>query len=113
MTRGGSAPLRAAIYARMSTDKRQNVSVRRTVFALVLGGCAFHSGPWTMPSHQLTQVEYTNDRNYCSDQAFTAPIPAPFPTPGWSMMAPPETWAFNRCMRAQGYFEMPSGEQTK
>jgi hypothetical protein len=105
--------MRTAICARMSADEQRNLSVRRTVFALVLSGCAFHSGPWTMPSHQLTQVEYTNDRNYCLDQSFTAPIPAPFPPPRWSMMAPPETSAFNRCMRAQGYVEMPSGAETK
>jgi hypothetical protein len=88
------------------------MSVRLTLstFALtglVLGGCALHSGPWTMPGHQLAQFEYTNDRNYCLDRAFTAPVPAPFPPPGWSMMAPPETYAFNRCMHAQGYVEVP------
>jgi hypothetical protein len=93
-----------------------NVSVRRTLLALVLvalGGCAFHSGPWRMPSHQLTRVEYTNDQNYCLDRSFTFPVPAPFPPPRWSMMAPPETYAFNRCMRAQGYAEVPSGEEAK
>jgi hypothetical protein len=88
------------------------MSVRLTLLALVLtgvgfGGCAFHSGPWRMPAHQLTQVEYTNDRNYCLDRAFTAPVPAPFPPPGWSTMAPPETYAFNGCMRAQGYVDVP------
>jgi len=71
--------------------------VRLTLLALVvtgagLGGCAFHSGPWTMPGHQLTQVEYTNDRNYCLDQSFTAPVPAPFPCPNWSTMGPIQTY---------------------
>jgi hypothetical protein len=92
------------------------VSARCTFLALVLtglGGCAFHSGPWKMPSHQLTEVEYTNDRNYCLGRSFTAPIPAPFPPPNWSTMAPPETYAFNRCMRDQGYVEVPSGEEAK
>ena len=89
---------------------------RCTPLALVfvsLSGCAFHSGPWTMPAHQLTQVEYTNDRNYCLDQAFSYPIPAPFPPPRWSTMTPLETYAFNRCMRAQGYVEVPGGEEGK
>ena len=80
---------------------------------VALGGCGFHSGPWKMQSHQLTQVEYTSDRNYCLDQSFTAPIPAPFPPPRWSMMAPTETYVFNRCMREQGYVEVPRGEEAK
>jgi len=28
-------------------------------------------------------------------------------------MAPPETYAFNSCMRDQGYVEVPSGEEAK
>lgn len=92
------------------------MSSRITVFVFVLNsaslsGCAFHSGPWRMPSHQLIQREYVNDRAYCLDQAFTFPVPAPFPPPGWSMMAPNETYAFNRCMRQQRYVEGPSGKE--